>query len=105
MNLYARALARFMDARVEGVGAEDMMCCNAAKNYASLGLYEWNGSAIVKYAAHVGPIVKSRPSEGFYVTIDFANGKQRMEFINIGFPGGKVTPYMPPKIAGACVGC
>lgn len=107
MNVYARALARFMDARVEGVGAEDMMCCSAPKNYSSAGgLYESNGSAVVSYDATRDARPVAEPaSQGFDVTIHFANGKTRTEFISVGFESGKTSPFVPPKTEGTCLNC
>jgi hypothetical protein len=49
-NAFNNSLTRFMDARVEGVGAEDLMCCSIANVFAQNGeLYQVQGSPITQW--------------------------------------------------------
>jgi hypothetical protein len=106
-NAYARALARFLDARVEGIGADELMCCSAPGSYRSMGgLYDLKGASAISYEAQLDDrTVAERASVGFDVTVHYAGGKTRAEFVTVGYEGGSTATSVAPKIRSACTGC
>ena len=104
-NEYGKAVIRFLDARVEGVGAEDLMCCDAPKFYRGFGgLYALNGSKVVSYEAKFSRYLDSASAQ-LSVTVHFANGKTRDELLIASYQDGAVTLYGTPRVSSACTGC
>lgn len=105
MNEFTRALTRFMDARVEGIGADELACCNAA-TYLSKNneFYLVAGQPITSYLIRTGDKLSSggygyivewydanKSGEVAEVTVDYHSSAQPM-IVDIGSPGGRPVP-------------
>jgi hypothetical protein len=104
---FTKALVRFMDARVEGIGADELMCCDAPNNYNSLnGLYELNGEVAVSYVVTSQADTSQTGStnvENLGITMTFSGGKTRTELIELKRDFVDAGP--PPVIASMCLTC
>ncbi|MGZ4128382.1 MAG: hypothetical protein ACXVEX_09510 [Actinomycetota bacterium] len=79
-NAYRDALIRFLDARVEGIGADELMGTAAAAWYnAHDGLYELKANVAATF--EIGP--KESGSETFDVTVTYRGGTSRTERITL----------------------
>jgi hypothetical protein len=98
---FSKALVRFMDARVEGIGADELMGPDAANLYNNLGgLYDLNGKLATSYE-FAGSTRPSDTKENFGITIHFAGGSQRQELITV----QRSKADTAPMITSACTGC
>jgi hypothetical protein len=98
----SKALVRFMDARAEGIGAEDFMSPRAGDFYnTNGGLYDLNGQSVVSYDVS-GPAQSSTSSENFGVTVHYSGASVRQELITVYDTNPGSTA---PVIANVCTGC
>ena len=100
-NAFRRSLARFMDARIEGVGAEDLMCCEVTNTFSNNGeLYQLNGTPFLRWWVN-----EATPTSGggFKYRVDWTYGDgyegQEAE-ITVGYrdPTNQALPPMPEEI-------
>jgi len=97
----SKALVRFMDARIEGIGADALMSSKAADFYNKQGgLYDLNGRIAVSYDIE-GPKNKSDTAENFGVTMHYGTGDTRQELITV----QRENPGAAPVIENVCTGC
>jgi len=90
-----RALVRFMDARVEGIGADELMGTSASNSYNSDGgLYELNGNPATTYD------IIQRTGNEFEISIAYGNSR-RYERIEIQQGDGTAAP----TVEKVCIGC
>jgi hypothetical protein len=103
---YSKALVRFMDARVEGIGADELMCCNAVTFYSrDGGLYEQGIEATIRYIVDAGTVNLSAAETTYSVAVTYKDGSKRIERISVGYESGKVRSGEVPKILSVCTGC
>lgn len=99
---FSKALVRFMDTRVEGIGADELMSQTASSFYADHGgLYDLNGSIAQIYAIELATTAQKASSEQFDVRVSYASGATRQELITL----TRDNPQAVPVIAQACTGC
>jgi hypothetical protein len=99
---FSKTLIGFMDARAEGAGAEDFMCCGAPSNYANLGgLYQISGKNIISYVAQYPPSVAGTGNQRLLgAFVNYAGGKTQTELVTLARQSGGST-----KVAEMCQAC
>jgi hypothetical protein len=98
---YRRTLITFLDARVEGIGAEDLMCCSAPDFYASDGLYGLGRDSVVSFTVHSVSEAASAATSTYEVTLRYENDRSRTESISVVYESGKASSTAVPKIGDA----
>ena len=99
------ALVRFLDARVEGIGADELYCCDATALYAKDGLYYLNGSPATSWEFWRTAGIIGADNGRFRVVIHYRGGATRTEMISIGFQKGEAWPRNVPSVVAACTNC
>jgi hypothetical protein len=96
---FSRALVRFLDARVEGIGADELLSQTAGNFYANRGgLYDLDTADAQSYEITAGP-TGARQHE-FGITMSYAGGATRQELITL----SRDNPQAVPVIANVCTG-
>ncbi|MFN2614895.1 MAG: hypothetical protein ABR552_08800 [Actinomycetota bacterium] len=96
-----KAVVRFMDARVEGVGAEGLLCCDATGFYTTDRLYQPNGHSLLGYQIHPG--TDESAGRTYVVTVMFdTNGEFELsgmsETITVGHLAGQGASGSAPLV-------
>ena len=99
-DVYTRALVRFMDARAEGVGAEDLVCCTAASQadmYYSVGTLDLSG-----WTDLGGRTVSASTATSTY-RVDVIAGQgtetsHHVESITVGYKSGQQSDTETPVV-------
>jgi hypothetical protein len=99
------ALVRFLDARAEGVGADELYCCNATGLYTNDGLYELNSKVLVSYEFWRVAGTIGTTSGRFRVVLQYKGGTSRTEMISVAFQKGEAWPRNVPSVVAACTNC
>jgi len=99
------ALVRFLDARAEGIGADELYCCNATDLYAKDGLYELNGKVLESYVFWRLSGIIGANSGRFRVVLRYQGGASRTEMISVAFQKGEAWPRNVPSVVAACTNC
>ena len=99
------ALVRFLDARAEGIGADEQYCCDATALYSKDGLYYRNGAPLISWEFwRVAGIIGADYGR-FRVVVHYKGGASRTEMISIGFQKGEAWPQYVPSVLAACSSC
>jgi len=99
------ATVRFLDARVEGIGADEQYCCDATALYTKDGLYELNGNVLETYEFwRVAGIIGADHGR-FRVVLHYNGGATRIEMISVAFQKGEAWPRSVPSVISACTNC